>query len=186
MGREQCELWLELQCVIKGIEKTGLARVCAWAPVVSDKGHRKNWVLLGRPVKVKLMNYVFFFLFKSPSRWWTRKSFIFLAFQGEGNEDVIAWSHRDKRGFLIFISNDSTLDLPSSEISIAKGFYALLLFLFFCACILSGCFILFVNVEWPSVLAPWNVPGKSWSRHIRLLTFPRAFWPPSGNNPTVA
>lgn len=62
MGREQCELWLELQCVIKGIEKTGLARVCAWAPVVSDKGHRKNWVLLGRPVKVKLMNYVFFFL----------------------------------------------------------------------------------------------------------------------------
>lgn len=71
---------------------------------------RKNWVILGRPVRVKLMNYISF-LVKSPSMWWTRKSFIFLAFKREGNDEVIACSHRDKLEFLIFISDDSTLDL---------------------------------------------------------------------------
>lgn len=45
MGREQCELWLEPQCVVKGIEKTGLARAHARAPVGSDEGLQEE---LGR------------------------------------------------------------------------------------------------------------------------------------------
>lgn len=65
MRREQRELWLELQCVFKGTDKTGLARARAWAQMASDQGTQEELGHFRKARKSKTHELCFFLSFLS-------------------------------------------------------------------------------------------------------------------------